>query len=654
MTKPSKAVFLSYASQDTEIARRICDALRAAGVEVWFDQSELRGGDSWDHKIRKQIHDCALFVPIVSQQTQSRAEGYFRLEWRLADERTHLMGRSRAFIVPVCVDDTQEADADVPDSFLAVQWVRLPGGETPASFCQRVIALLTGTEKPTPSLAREKYEPSVVPPRRWTLWIAIAAGAALFAGAFALKPWRLMTPTQVVAPTMSVPEKSIAVLPFVDLSEKHDQEYFSDGLAEELLDLLAQVPELRVPARTSSFYYKNKQVTIAEIAKALSVAHVLEGSVRKAGNTLRVTVQLVRADNGYHLWSKTYDRDIKDIFKVQDDIAASVVAALKIQLLPTQQARNTYRPSNPEAYRQYLLGRELYSRVSTEDGVRAVEAFDRALALDPNYAAAYVARVEAEAFVETNSGKPRSIGKYMEDIDKALALDPNLPEAYYNRAMARLFVYNWSAAEADLRKAMALNPADAVAQRRYGYFLATQGRFAAAVAAIKKVLAIDPLAEFSWFYLGYVLAAEGKYPAAREALQRSLELSPSYQRSLRTLAVVDLFEGHARDAAATCQKMKLEARRWACEALAEQALGHAAASQQALAQLLKTGTPDSAFEAAGVYAMQGDTDRAFEWLDNAYERHSQDLASIKAEATLVSLRTDRRYAALLRKMNLGE
>ena len=143
MTGPARAVFLSYASQDAEAARRITDALRAAGIEVWFDQSELRGGDVWDQKIRHQIRDCALFLPIISSHTQERTEGYFRLEWRLADQRTHLMGRTRPFIVPVCVDDTPETDADVPDAFTAAQWTRLHNGDTQPAFVERVLRLLS-------------------------------------------------------------------------------------------------------------------------------------------------------------------------------------------------------------------------------------------------------------------------------------------------------------------------------------------------------------------------------------------------------------------------------------------------------------------------------------------------------------------------------
>src|SRR6202451_1898306 len=375
MTEPSKAVFLSYASQDAEAARHICDALRSAGVEVWFDQSELRGGDVWDRHIRKHIHDCALFVPIISSTTQARLEGYFRREWKLAVDRTHDMADAKPFLVPVVIDDTNDQEAEVPELFRAVQWTRLPEGKTPPAFVKRVAPLLSPGKPRASSNARSscalksaaaapaknsargswRYQPAV---------LLIAAVAILAGGYFAVDKFVLSkraaeagpasaSAVQSIAPIQSmIPEKSIAVLPFVDMSEKKDQEYFSDGLSEELIDHLAHAADLKVISRTSSFKFKGKSEDIATIAQKLRVAHVLEGSVRKAGNTMRVTAQLIRADNGYHLWSRTYDRDIKDIFKVQDEIAAAVVAELKTQLLPATPAAGERPVVNPDAHNQ--------------------------------------------------------------------------------------------------------------------------------------------------------------------------------------------------------------------------------------------------------------------------------------------------------------
>jgi hypothetical protein len=234
MTEPSRAVFLSYASQDVEAARRICDALRAAGIEVWFDQSELRGDDAWDHKIRQQIRDCALFIPIISVNTQARSEGYFRLEWRLADQRTHLMGKSRAFLVPVCVDDTREVDADIPDSFASVHWTRLGGGETPPAFVERIARLREAAHRPGPS--PRILEPAAVPG---------------------------------LLPMPSVPsdKPSLAVLPFANMSSDPEQDYFADGMTEELITTLSKLSGILVIGRHSVFVYKGIVKDIRDIAR---------------------------------------------------------------------------------------------------------------------------------------------------------------------------------------------------------------------------------------------------------------------------------------------------------------------------------------------------------------------------------------------------
>jgi TolB-like protein len=269
MAAPARAVFLSYASQDAEAARRICEALRAAGIEVWFDQSELRGGDAWDQRIRREIRDCALFVPIISGNTQARSEGYFRLEWHLADQRTHLMGKNRAFLVPVCVDDTRDADADIPDSFAAVQWTHLPEGKTLLAFVERVARLLSldKSAAPAPTLPAGGSSAAVLP--------SASAGQT------------------------EIRDKSIAVLPFANLSADKDNEYFSDGLTEEILSALSEVEGLHVASRSSAFFFKGKAAEISEIANRLHVANLLEGSVRRAGNRIRITVQLVDAQQGF-------------------------------------------------------------------------------------------------------------------------------------------------------------------------------------------------------------------------------------------------------------------------------------------------------------------------------------------------------------------
>jgi TolB-like protein len=258
-----------------------------------------------DEKIRQQIRDCALFLPIISQSTQARSEGYFRLEWRLAVQRTHLMGRSRAFLAPICVDATPERDADVPDSFSAVQWSRLPDGKPTPNFVARVEELL---KQQTPGAV--SAQPAQVgrlvtdgsSALRWRTGVVVAVVIAVAAGSYYFavgarrelaRASRDSSADPAPAASLAIPEKSAAVLPFVDMSEKKDQEYFGDGMAEEILDLLAKIPGLKVIGRTSSFQFKGRNADLQMIGTQLNAAYVLEGSVRKAGNQVRITAQLI-------------------------------------------------------------------------------------------------------------------------------------------------------------------------------------------------------------------------------------------------------------------------------------------------------------------------------------------------------------------------
>ena len=263
------------------------------------------------------------------------------------------------------------------------------------------------------------------------------------------------------APAASIPEKSIAVLPFVDMSEKKDQEYFSDGLSEELLDLLSQVPDLRVAARTSSFFFKGKAEDVAAIGQKLRVAHVLEGSVRKAGGTIRVTAQLIRTDNGYHVWSKTYDRDVKDIFKVQDEISGAVVDALKVQLLSSRPLTSRHRTANTEAYSQYLLGNQLRVRDTLESNQAARTAYQKAIKLDPNYGAVYAGLADAEwRLADMSTNNPDDYARAVAAAEKAIELAPDAPEGYWARGQLRnVFYYDQDGARSDFEMALALDPA---------------------------------------------------------------------------------------------------------------------------------------------------------------------------------------------------
>jgi TolB-like protein len=679
VTEPAKAVFLSYASQDAQAALRICEALRAAGIEVWFDQSELRGGDAWDQKIRQQIRNCALFVPVISQATSARGEGYFRLEWKLAVDRSHLMASDQPFLVPVVIDATAEPTARVPEEFRAVQWTRLPNGETGSRFVEGLARLLSpdAAEPTVGSQNQTSAPPPAAKPRSTSSALSIATpiiaviafaalgfitferiGARKAETAAPAAPLPAAAPL-AAAPAREIPEKSIAVMPFLDLSEKKDQEYFSDGLSEELIDLLAKGTDMRVAARTSSFYFKGKQVTIAEIATALGVANVLEGSVRKAGQTLRVTAQLIRASDGFHLWSESYDRELKDVFKVQDEIAENVVTALKAQLSATRAAAGAPRTGNTEAYNEYLIGKQAYRTNTVESVRRAVEAFRRAVALDPKFAAGYAGLGDAQYFLnsltrvdgQTTVEEAKSA---LAEAEKAIALDPQLAAGYCLRGIVKMFRWDWEGAELDLKKALELDPHDSTPRRRYGRLMADLGRIPEAVAVERAAAESDPLDAYAQAYLGEYLAVSGQFDAARAAYLRAQEIAPDVQLDV-AVPTIDLLQGRPESLLAAGRRLNnSEADRLQSIAVAAYTLGHADESNQALGELTeKYGSKMPAY-IGQVYAWRGDRDRAFQWLDRAIAVHDRVLEKIKYDFMLARLKDDPRYGALLRKMNLPE
>jgi TolB-like protein/Tfp pilus assembly protein PilF len=628
VTERKNAVFLSYAAEDAEPAHRICAMLRAAGIEVWFDQSELRGGDAWDAAIRKQIRACTLFIPLISANSQARAEGYFRLEWKLAVDRSHLMAADKAFLLPVVIDDTLESDARVPDRFREVQWTSVPGGNMPPIFFEQLRRLLSPGEGHVPTPVRPTSGASLSP-----------------------------SVPSVVAAQRAIPEKSIAVLPFMDMSAQKDQEYFSDGLAEALIDLLTQVQDLRVPARTSSFSFRGKSDDIASIAEKLRVAHVLEGSVRKAGSTIRITAHLIRADNGYHLWSKTYDRDIEDIFKVQDEIAGIVVEALKARLLPTQGVVNPHRTANTEAYEKYLLAKQFYSRRTVDSAQRATAALRQALALDPNYASAY-ALLAASAAAQLIEGSDPTLANAEEAVtaaEKAVALAPGLGEAYSARCYVRLLIQcDWNGAQADIEKALQLDPRSYATQRRYSLLLGALGRFPESIAAAEAATDIEPLDVTSWFMLGLCYTATGQFAMGHRALNHALTLSPESTLATLWLAQHELAADRTAEAMKTNNRQQNEPWHWSTVAMAEHALGHAAESQRVLDELIHKYGERTPLRIAVVYAWRGEGDSAFYWLEQAYRKHDPALSLLQLDFGLFGVRGDPRYKALLRKMNFPD
>jgi serine/threonine protein kinase len=465
-----------------------------------------------------------------------------------------------------------------------------------------------------------------------------------------------LAPAESTNAAVAAPERSVAVLPFVDMSEKKDQAYFADGLAEELLDFLAQVPDLKVPARSSSFSFRGGDVQAKNVAHELGVSYLLEGGVRKAGDTVRVSVRLVRADTGYQIWSDTYERNVRDIFKVQDEISAAVVDALKLRLSSPGPQLAERRTANPEAYDQYLRGKHLF-QLGDYDGLLAARgAYQRAIELDPNFGLAYAGLANVEYLTVkdySDTDQPDVIRRAMDHADHAVALAPALAEVYSERALLRLNQYNWAGALADLQKALALDASDVKANRRMVLLQLSLGNVLAALPAQRHVVDLDPLDMNSLEILGMSYYFAGQGPDARRTFEKVRVFSPNFDGLSGNAGFSYLADGQPAGAKRECESHPDDTSR-ACLAAAEHALGHEERSSAILADLIASHPRRASYFIAKAYGFSGNSALAFEWLDRAFDARVKLLTDLKSEPAFRAWHGDPRYLALLRMMKLPE
>ncbi len=1075
----AKAVFLSYASQDAEAAKGIADALRAAGVEVWFDQSELVGGDQWDAKIRKQIKECALLIPVVSANTQSRTEGYFRLEWRLADQRTHLMAKGRPFLLPVVIDDTHDADAHVPDSFMEVQWTRLPGGGAADKFSERVRRLLLGSEmeaaRPRPAALTQHREPGtgnrrlsrlwwVLPifgvtmalllllkekgpahreapvrsmspsaaattpaqelvakaqaivdqgdelnretyalaeellikaeqldvseasawilhaqissaligyalddsttrrealraqanravqlapaslaaqlvecdsliafgqnvpgiverlqalaakyPENWRVfdllseglrlegkfteglaaneralqlapdnflvkgnrlsllsrtgdwataekelevmmrgrtsarilafnvllklvWRGDPAGAVaavqnwpawflledrgvvhavyaalwnrnpvlalqfvqkyprdyirdyMFTGptavlsawaneqagnleaaradwrvvqqvaerelqarpneAYALhwKAWSLarlgdtasaapilqqlmegnssmrnmarvlgrfgalaltmgrsdvalaqiakeprvttksilrLNPVfdplrddprfrgliesapgpqeskQVGAVASAADDKSVAVLAFANLSDDKANEYFSDGISEELLNVLAKVPGLKVSARTSAFYFKGKEVPVPEIAKQLGVAYVVEGSVRKQGDKVRITAQLIKAADGFHVWSDTFTRDLKDIFAVQDEIAGLIAKNLQLKMGMEQVAAR--RAIDPGAYQEYLVGRAMLEAGTTSGARAGLVHFERAVALEPNFTAAWVQLARTYVHLARWGGLPEGSdgNEAKRAVERAVRLEPESPDVLLALGWVRRTIeWNWRGAEEAFRQALKLRPNHAETIAATAVLLANLGQEQESIALAQRAAELDPLNAATQLDLVIIFYSYGHFAEATQAGRRALQLAPDGQHYHGWLAMSLAEQRRFAEAVTEAGLESDEITRLIAQALTATKQGRVAEAWERMRELeakasSMRGLGNIHAYVAHVYGNLGETGKGIDHLEKAREARDPSIAWART-SLFAGLHADPRWPEFLRTLGLAD
>jgi TolB-like protein/cytochrome c-type biogenesis protein CcmH/NrfG len=446
------------------------------------------------------------------------------------------------------------------------------------------------------------------------------------------------------------PERSIAVLPFANRSSDRDQEYFSDGISEELLNLLARNPQLQVTARTSSFAFKGKEIGIPEIARRLHVAHILEGSVQKAGNRVRITVQLVDARSDRQLWSRTWDRQLDDIFRIQDEIAGEVVRELKVKLLgATPKARTT----DPQAYALYLQARELGRQLKAAALAESDALYRRALTIDPRYAPAWEGLAANFVSKSTIAVLPNQEGlaRAREAYGKALSIDPDYAPAHAGLGFIAMYGDNDLAGAArHFERALALDPTSLDVLVNAANLLRNLGRLDEALALEEAVVSRDPV-DVRWLYvLGYSQRCAGRYDAAIASYRTVLNLSPDNGSAHYQLGVVLLLKGDARAALAEIEQETSEAYRMIGLPMAYHALGRKADSDRALAALVAKYEKDAPYNIAGVHAYRGEPDKAFEWLDKAVEYRDPGLGEIVSDDLLARIHADPRWLPLLRKL----
>ena len=490
--------------------------------------------------------------------------------------------------------------------------------------------------------------------QRWPAGVLALVGMTVLLGG----TWyvgRQSAPASVAGPASGgVSSPSIAVLPFVNMTSDPGQEYFSDGISEELLNLLAKTSELEVAARTSSFSYKGKDVKVADVARELNVAYVLEGSVRKSGDQVRITAQLIKADDGFRLWSDTWDRSLDDIFKIQEEIAAEVVAQLKVTLLG---AAPTVVATDPEAYALYLQARQMGRLRTVENLEQSIALYERALEIDPDYAAAWTGLARIYYSQASGDLRPLNEGYAMARAaaNKALSIDPQNAVAYARLGRIALdYDHDLAAAARYLERAIALDPADSDIIFEAAVLAIGIGRVDEAIALNEYVVARDPVNSAGHFNLGLSYLDAGRLDEAVASIRTALNLTPGFSGAPYFIGVALLLQGRPEAALAVFQKENDEEYRVKGTALALHALGRREEYEAAFRDLRERWGEEWPSEIAHVYAWTGDSDAAFEWLDRAVAQKEGGLNEQFRSPFYAPLHDDPRWATFRERTGTSE
>jgi TolB-like protein/Tfp pilus assembly protein PilF len=453
------------------------------------------------------------------------------------------------------------------------------------------------------------------------------------------------------------------------MSGDPENEYFSDGLAEELLNVLAKMRGLRVAARSSAFTFRGQKVTVAEVGRALSVSTVLEGSVRKSGNRVRIGVQLVNVADGYHLWTEKYDRTLDDIFAVQDDIAQSVVKALRTTLLGEEPDSSVSgevkaevadaakgRGHNPEAHRLYLQGRYFVDRLGEEDLRRGIESLRAAIDIDPAHALAWAELSMAYGWQSGYGWAPHAEGyaRAREAARRAIELEPSLVEGHAALAWVLMTSdWNWTSSEASYRRALELAPRNTAVLTGAGWLMRATGRIDEAIALFQLAVEQDPLSSTAYHSLASTYYYAGRLDEAETAFRKTLEIAPKRAETRSNLAMVLLRLGRHEESLDAAKGEPYGAFGLWAMAIVYHARGEGGNSDQALRELTERFSVDGAYQIAGAHAARGEMDAAFAWLGRAYDQNDGGLMYLLGDPVFEAARGDPRWNGVLAKLGLG-
>jgi len=501
-------------------------------------------------------------------------------------------------------------------------------------------------------------------------WL-IAAALLLIATA----AWFLFSRYKTSSPANSLPnEKSVAVLAFANLSDDKGSEYFSDGISEELLTVLQKIPGLHVAARTSAFSFKGKNATAQEIGQKLGVGRLVDGSVRKAGDTVRIAARLTRTDTGEQLWSENFTRDLKDVFAVQTELAQTIVGQLSGQLTngaadpeakaairAQVQAAEKGGTKNVEAHQHYLQGRFYSNRFSEKDAATALAEYQRAVELDPSFALAWASLAETHLWFckySTQGGLAifdAELARARDAATRALTLEPNLPEALRARADIQLnFDFDWKEGGETLRTALTLAPADPAIITDAGTLALAKGDVTQGIALFRRAVALDPINPRARSFLAFNLALTGQFAEAQAEYPRLIELIPTAPWSHAGLGISFLLQGKFEEAAAEGQKDAADWARLLIVAMARWSQKRMPEANAALADLINNNADGAAYQIAEVYAYRGEKDQAFDWLERAHRQRDSGLVGLQSDPFLKNLHPDPRWNAFLHKMGLAD